>query len=113
MGSFSPLLISELSYEKSSYYNIRSSSGNMVDVPVWMVNDEWIYATSIDVSPALAGTDLDDPGVNIDPVTGDTSLVVNDIRIEDVDGIQTLVYVLTGSGHYEGDIFIPAEMNFI
>jgi hypothetical protein len=110
MGSFSPLLISELSYEKSDYYNIRSSTGNMVDVPVWMVNDEWVYATSIDVSPALAGTDLEDPSVNVDPVTGDTSLVVNEIRLEDLDGIETLVYILTGSGHYEGDIFIPAEI---
>jgi len=108
ISSFSPILITELSNEKSNYYNIRSSTSNMIDVPVWMVNDEWVYATSIDVSPALAGTDLDDPGVNIDPVTGDTSLVVNDLRLEDIDGVETLVYVLTGSGYYEGDIFIPA-----
>ncbi|HJM44630.1 MAG TPA: CARDB domain-containing protein, partial [Candidatus Poseidoniaceae archaeon] len=110
IGSFSPALISELSDNESSYYNVRSSTGNMIDVPVWMVNDEWIYATSIDVSPALADTDLSDPSVNVDPVTGDTTLVVSEIRLETIDNIETLVYVLTGNGHYEGDIFIPSDI---
>ncbi len=104
------MLISELSSEKSEYYNVRSSTGNMVDVPVWMVNDEWVYATSIDVSPALADTDLNDPSVNVDPVTGDTTLLVSEIRLETIDNIETLVYVLTGSGNYEGDIFIPDDI---
>ena len=110
IGSLSPILITELAEEKSSYYNIRSSTSGQVDVPVWMVNDEWIYETDIDVSPALVGTDLDDPGVNIQTLEGDTSLVVSDIRLEDLDGIKTLIYVLTGGGHYEGDIFIPSDV---
>ena len=110
IGSLSPALIYELSEEKSNYYNVRSSTSNMIDVPVWLVGDEWIYETSIDVSPALAGTDLDDPGVNLQPLTGDTTLVVNDIRIEDVDGIKTLIYVLIGGGNYQGDIFIPSDV---
>ena len=110
IGSLSPALIYELSEEKTNYYNVRSSTSNMVDVPVWLVGDEWVYETSIDVSPALVGTDLDDPGVNLQPLTGDTSLVVNDIRIEDVDGIKTLIYVLNGGGNYQGDIFIPSDV---
>ena len=91
IGSLSPVLITELKESKSSYYNIKSSSSNLVDVPVWLVNDEWIYETEIDVSPALVGTDLDDPGVNIQALEGDTSLVVTDIRLEDIDGIKTLI----------------------
>ena len=58
IGSLSPILISELSNSKSSYYNVRSSTSNSVDVPVWLVGDEWVYETSIDVSPAIIGTDL-------------------------------------------------------
>ena len=110
IGSLSPVLITELKESKSSYYNIKSSSSNLVDVPVWLVNDEWIYETEIDVSPALVGTDLDDPGVNIQALEGDTSLVVTDIRLEELDGIKTLIYVLTGGGYYEGDIFIPSDV---
>ena len=53
IGSLSPILTTELEHSKSSYYNIRSSSSNLVDVPVWMVNDQWIYETEIDVSPSL------------------------------------------------------------
>ena len=70
IGSLSPILTTELEHSKSSYYNIRSSSSNLVDVPVWMVNDQWIYETEIDVSPSLVGTDLDDPGVNIQALEG-------------------------------------------
>jgi len=110
IGSLSPILISELSNSKSSYYNVRSSTSNSVDVPVWLVGDEWVYETSIDVSPAIIGTDLDDPGVNIQPLTGDTTLVVESIAMEDLNGIKTLIYVLTGGGHYEGDIFIPSDV---
>ena len=110
IGSLSPILISELSNSKSSYYNVRSSTSNSVDVPVWLVGDEWVYETSIDVSQALVGTDLDDPGVNIQPLTGDTTFVVDSIAMEELNGIKTLIYVLTGGGHYEGDIFIPSDV---
>ena len=110
IGSLSPILTTELEHSKSSYYNIRSSSSNLVDVPVWMVNDQWIYETEIDVTPSLVGTDLYDPGVNIQALEGDTWLVVTYIRLEYIDGIKTLIYVLTGGGYYEGDIFIPSEV---
>ena len=91
IGSLSPILISELSNSQSSYYNVRSSTSNSVDVPVWLVGDEWVYETSIDVSPAIIGTDLDDPGVYIQPLTGDTTLVVDSIAMEDLNGIKTLI----------------------
>ena len=110
IGSLSPLIISDLENKNSTYYNIRSSTNNLVDVPVWLVGDKWIYETEIDVAPALAGTDLDDPGVNIQPLEGDTTLIVEDIRLEELDGIKTLIYVLTGGGYYQGSIFIPSDV---
>ena len=99
-GSLSSAVISNLEDDFSSYYNFKSSTNNLVDVPVWMVGDKWIYETQIDVTPALAGTDLDDPGVNIQLLEGDTSLLVEDIRVEELDGIKSLIYVLTGGGFF-------------
>ena len=56
ISSFSPILITELSNEKSNYYNIRSSTSNMIDVPVWMVNDEWVYVAGIRGNLSLEDT---------------------------------------------------------
>ncbi|RAH14211.1 MAG: hypothetical protein CMB56_006060 [Methanobacteriota archaeon] len=110
IGSLSPAIISNIDDDFSSYYNLKTSTSNLVDVPVWMVGDKWIYETQIDVTPALAGTDLDDPGVNIQLLEGDTSLIVEDIRVEELDGIKSLIYVLTGGGFYQGNIFIPSDV---
>ncbi len=74
-------------------------SGGRIDVGEWRIGDEWIFAGAMDVDELVATAET---------VTSDASLLLTnmtqtvvDIYEMDVDGVDTLVYEVYGSGLFE------------
>ena len=72
-------------------------STSVHDVPTWRIGDKWVYETTFDVAQLITQANV---SASISDLTGDTTMEVVDIRFEDIQGSQTLVYELDISGDF-------------
>ncbi|MDP6870422.1 MAG: PKD domain-containing protein [Candidatus Poseidoniaceae archaeon] len=79
----------------------RSESARVVpdvhDVPNWRIGDEWVYDTDFDVAGLIQQANV---SASINTLDGDTTMEVTDIKFENIQGTQTLVYVVDISGSF-------------
>tara|TARA_B110000444_G_scaffold261519_1_gene314560 strand:- start:25112 stop:28888 length:3777 start_codon:yes stop_codon:yes gene_type:complete len=82
-----------------SEYEIKSAEGwnKDIDVPTWRIGDEWVYETKFDVAQLIAQANV---SATLNTLTGDTTYTVEDILFIDIDGTQTLAYVLKLDGDF-------------
>ena len=99
MASLQPDEISELSPEKVFWVEARTSGGD-VDVPSWRVNDLWTYDGYMDVAALLANNGVSS---NIQTLTGDLDMWVEDILFMTVENQSTLVYKVRSHALFEAN----------
>ena len=99
MASLQPDEISELSPEKVFWVEARASGGD-VDVPSWRVNDLWTYDGYMDVAALLANNGVSS---NIQTLTGDLDMWVEDILFMTVENQSTLVYKVRSHALFEAN----------
>lgn len=91
----------ELPETSSQGIKLTSASRSLTvgtDVPEWRIGDEWVYDTTFDVAGLIASANLSGSWVNA--LTGDTDVEVIDILYMDLNGSQTLVYLLKSVGDF-------------
>ena len=89
--------------ENLSSIHISESSArttNLVDVPSWKVNDAWSYTGALDVRDFVTSSGVT---TNVEYLSGTLTQQVSDVYTMSVDGVETLVYRVTGQGYYEAE----------
>jgi len=75
--------------------NIKTA--NTYDVPNWRIGDKWIYDSLFDVSGVLTAAEVDG---SVDTLYGTTENEVTEIKEVNINGTDTLVYVVEASGSF-------------
>ena len=88
-----------------SYVQAMTSTG-IADVPVWRVNDNWIYDGFLDVGDFVADSGV---STNVEALDGSLDRTVQDIYLMEIDGKETLVYQVESVGEYESDGVIQID----
>ena len=97
LTAYGPLsMIDELEETNSKFSG--TNSGDVFDVPDWRIGDKWVYETGFDVNELIAQANV---SASIDTLVGDTTVVVEDITFMDIEGVQTLVYIVDIYGEFE------------
>ena len=95
MTAYGPLsMINELG-EKDIKFSGETEGTH--DVPTWRIGDKWVYETQFDVAQLIQQANV---SASLNTLTGDTTMEVVDIRFEDIQGVQTLVYELDIEGEF-------------
>ena len=97
LTAYGPLSMIDELEEKNSKFS-GTNSGDVYDVPNWRVGDKWVYETGFDVNELIAQANV---SASIDTLVGDTSVEVEDITFMDIEGVQSLVYIVGISGYFE------------
>ncbi|HIO86269.1 MAG TPA: hypothetical protein EYN42_03055, partial [Candidatus Poseidoniales archaeon] len=84
----------------SSFSVTSKASGGDVDVPSWRVNDLWTYDGYMDVAALLANNGVSS---NIQTITGDLDMWVEDILYMTVENQSTLVYKVRSHALFEAN----------
>jgi hypothetical protein len=84
----------------SSFVVTSKASGGDVDVPSWRVNDLWTYDGYMDVATLLANSGVSS---NIQTLTGDLDMWVEDILFMTVENQSTLVYKVRSHALFEAN----------
>ena len=96
MTAYGPLsMMDELDAPKTKMS--AGSNADTHDVPNWRIGDKWVYETGFDVAQLIQQANV---SATLSTLTGDTDMEVVDIRFEDIEGVQTLVYELDISGDF-------------
>ena len=82
-----------------SYAQAMSTTGT-ADVPIWRVNDNWMYDGFLDVGDFVADSGV---STNVETLDGSLDRTVQDIYLMEIDGKETLVYEVESVGEYESD----------
>ncbi|MEC8171460.1 MAG: hypothetical protein VX057_03945, partial [Candidatus Thermoplasmatota archaeon] len=82
-----------------SYAQTMSTTGT-ADVPIWRVNDNWMYDGFLDVGDFVADSGV---STNVETLDGSLDRTVQDIYLMEIDGKETLVYEVESVGEYESD----------
>ena len=105
MSNFSSLIHSQID-EKSELENSNSlwlaskgSSGD-IDVPSWRVGDQWTYSGVMNVQGLLQSSGVSS---NIQTITGDLYMEVDDIITMNVENQTSLVYRLESEAEFEAN----------
>ena len=88
-----------------SYVQAMTTTGT-ADVPVWRVNDNWIYNGFLDVGDFVADSGV---STNVEALDGSLDRTVQDIYLMEIDGKETLVYQVESVGEYESDGVIQID----
>jgi len=96
MTAYGPLSILE---ELDAPESVKFSEENngVHDVPTWRIGDKWVYETQFDVAALIQQANV---SASLNTLTGDTTMEVVDIRFEDIQGVQTVVYELDIEGEF-------------
>ena len=95
MTAYGPLsMINELDERDIKF---SSEFEGVHDVPTWRIGDKWVYETQFDVAQLIQQANV---SASLNTLTGDTTMEVVDIRFEDIQGVQTLVYELDIEGEF-------------
>ena len=78
------------------------------DVPVWRVNDNWMYDGFLDVGDFVADSGV---STNVETLEGSLDRTVQDIYLLEIAGNETLVYEVESVGEYESDGVIQIDGN--
>ena len=97
LTAYGPLSMIDELEEKNSKFT-GSNTGDVFDVPDWRIGDKWVYETGFDVNQLIAQANVT---ASIDTLVGDTTTLVQDITFIDIEGVQTLVYIVNISGFFE------------
>ena len=82
-----------------SYFSIKGvKTVNTYDVPNWRVGDKWTYDTDFSVEDVIINAGLTSSSVST--LDGETEVEVTDIRIENIEGFDTLVYIVEIDGEF-------------
>ncbi|MGB1461236.1 MAG: CARDB domain-containing protein [Candidatus Thalassarchaeaceae archaeon] len=76
------------------------------DVPIWRVNDNWMYDGFLDVGDFVADSGV---STNVETLDGSLDRTVEDIFLMEIDGEETLVYEVESVGEYESDGVIQID----
>ncbi len=76
------------------------TSGGDVDAPAWMVGDSWVYDGFFDVAALVAGSGT---GSNVQTLTGDLDMWINDITTKTTENRTTLAYHIRSSGTFRAN----------
>ena len=82
-----------------SHTQSMSTTGT-ADVPIWRVNDNWMYDGFLDVGDFVADSGV---STNVETLDGSLDRTVQDIYLMEIDGKETLVYEVESVGEYESD----------
>jgi hypothetical protein len=96
------MLIPEATELESQQFRLVGArgSGGDVDVPSWRVNDLWTYDGYMDVATLLANNGISS---NIQTLTGDLDMWVEDILFMTVENQSTLVYKVRSHALFEAN----------
>ena len=96
MTAYGPLsMLEEL--DAPDAIKFSEENAGVHDVPSWRIGDKWVYETLFDVATLIQQANV---SASLNTLTGDTTMEVVDIRFEDIQGVQTLVYELDISGDF-------------
>lgn len=96
MTAYGPLSMLD-EFETNESKSSEARSGGVHDVPNWRIGDKWVYETQFDVAQLIQQANV---SASLNTLTGDTTFEVVDIRFEDIQGVQTLVYELDIEGEF-------------
>ena len=119
----SAMAVAILAFAQFSYsfspddFHIRDSSSHeshvqamtttgTADVPIWRVNDNWMYDGFLDVGDFVADSGV---STNVETLDGSLDRTVEDIYLMEIDGKETLVYEVESVGEYESDGVIQID----
>ena len=119
----SAIAVTILAFAQFSYsfspddFHIRDSSSHeshvqamtttgTADVPIWRVNDNWMYDGFLDVGDFVADSGV---STNVETLDGSLDRTVEDIYLMEIDGKETLVYEVESVGEYESDGVIQID----
>ncbi|MEC7706431.1 MAG: hypothetical protein VX723_00555, partial [Candidatus Thermoplasmatota archaeon] len=88
-----PEVLSEIRISES-----YARTSNLVDAPLWRVNDAWSYSGTLDVRDFVTSSGV---STNVQYLSGTLNEQVSDVYTTIVDGVETLVYKVEGQGYYE------------
>ena len=94
--------------EHPSGGDVQARTQGISDVPVWRVNDNWVYDGYLDVADFAADSGV---STNVETLNGSLSRTVQDIYISNVDENETLVYEVQSVGSYQSDGSIDLDGN--
>ena len=93
---------------------MRSGGSGVVDVPNWRIGDSWTYDGSFDVAGLIAAGGV---SASVNSLTGPLTMSVTDIDEEELEGHDSLVYEVRGSGTFSGQATLdgysgPLEVDY-
>ena len=96
MTAYGPLsMIDNLEIEETKFAGEEVEG--IHDVPDWRIGDKWVYETQFDVAQLIQQANV---SATLNTLEGDTTMEVVDIRFEDIQGVQTLVYEIDIEGDF-------------
>ena len=96
MTAYGPLsMLEEL--DAPDAIKFSEENNGVHDVPTWRIGDKWVYETQFDVAQLIQQANV---SASLNTLTGDTPMEVVDIRFEDIQGVQTLVYEIEIEGDF-------------
>ena len=96
MTAYGPLsMLEEL--DAPDVIKFSEENNGVHDVPTWRIGDKWVYETQFDVAQLIQQANV---SASLNTLTGDTTMEVVDIRFEDIQGVQTLVYEVEIEGEF-------------
>ncbi len=96
MTAYGPLsMLEEL--DAPDAIKFSEENNGVHDVPTWRIGDKWVYETQFDVAQLIQQANV---SASLNTLTGDTTMEVVDIRFEDIQGVQTLVYEVEIEGEF-------------
>ena len=97
LTAYGPLsMIEELEDKTSKPSDVNPS--DVFDVPDWRIGDKWVYETGFDVNGLIEQANV---SASVDALLGDTTVEVENITFMDIEGVQTLVYIVDIYGEFE------------
>ena len=88
-----------------SHVQAMTTTGT-ADIPIWRVNDNWMYDGFLDVGDFVADSGV---STNVETLDGSLDRTVQDIYLMEIDGKETLVYEVESVGEYESDGVIQID----
>ena len=88
-----------------SHVQAMTTTGT-ADVPIWRVNDNWMYDGFLDVGDFVADSGV---STNVETLDGSLDRTVEDIYLMEIGGKETLVYKVESVGEYESDGVIQID----
>tara|TARA_B100001123_G_scaffold233319_1_gene261796 strand:- start:7301 stop:10759 length:3459 start_codon:yes stop_codon:yes gene_type:complete len=85
---------------------VQARTTSSTDVPVWRVNDNWMYDGYLDVADFVADSGV---STNVQTLEGTLDRTVEDIYLAEISGNETLAYKVVSVGEYESDGIISID----